>query len=114
MDNYNEMTVEHLQDELEAWKRMYKELKKENEAIKEEKDMLVKQNTLLQESNEKLRKYYDWDKEELMESCYWLARENHELKKEIDKLKDKRIFSSAEYDLITLTSTTPQWELRRK
>lgn len=56
---------------------------------------------------DKYKKYYDRDKEELMESCYALAKEN-------DELKNKRIFSSAEYDLITLTSTTPQYELRKK
>lgn len=28
---------------------------------------------------DKYKKYYDRDKEELMESCYWLAKENKEL-----------------------------------
>ena len=40
--------------------------------------------------------------------------ENKELKEEVEQLKNQRIFNSTEYDLITLTSTTPQWELRRK
>ena len=34
-DNYKEITVEHLEDELDAWKRMYKDLKKENAKLKD-------------------------------------------------------------------------------
>ena len=41
----------------------------------------------LEEENKKLKKYYDRDKEELMESCYSLAKENDELKKENEGLK---------------------------
>ena len=40
------------------------------------------------EKNKKLKKYYDRDKEELMESCYSLAKENDELKEENRKLKE--------------------------
>lgn len=36
------------------------------------------------------------------------------LREENKQLKNKRVFSSEEYDLITLASTTPQWELRKK
>ena len=43
-----------------------------------------------------------------------LEEENKKLKDEVEQLKNQRIFNSTEYDLITLTSTTPQWELRRK
>ena len=43
-----------------------------------------------------------------------LEEENKKLKEEVEQLKNQRIFNSTEYDLITLTSTTPQWELRRK
>lgn len=43
-----------------------------------------------------------------------LEEKNKKLKEEVEQLKNQRIFNSAEYDLITLTSTTPQWELRRK
>ena len=43
-----------------------------------------------------------------------LKKENKKLKENIEQLKNQRIFNSTEYDLITLTSTTPQWELRRK
>jgi len=46
--------------------------------------------------------------------CFRLEKENKKLKEELEQLKKQRIFNSAEYDLITLTSTTPQWELRRK
>ena len=41
----------------------------------------------LEEENKKLKKYYDRDKEELMESCYSLAKENDELKERIDELE---------------------------
>lgn len=37
----------------------------------------------LRKENQKLKKYYDRDKEELMESCYALAKENKELKIEL-------------------------------
>ena len=43
-----------------------------------------------------------------------LEEENKRLREELEQLKNQRIFNSTEYDLITLTSTTPQWELRRK
>jgi septal ring factor EnvC (AmiA/AmiB activator) len=39
----------------------------------------------LEEENKKLKKYYDRDKEELMESCYWLARENKNLKSDLSE-----------------------------
>lgn len=32
-DNYKEITVEHLQDEIFAWKQLYKELKEENKKL---------------------------------------------------------------------------------
>ena len=62
-----------------------------------------------QEKLDRLEINYDYLKEENEK----LREENKKLKDEVEQLKNKRIFSSAEYDLITLTSTTPQWELRR-
>ena len=65
----------------------YKELKSDLEFVREE--------------NKKLKE----DMKTLESAIEDLVRENR-------RLKEQRIFSSAEYDLITLTSTTPQWELR--
>ena len=55
---------------------------------------LEEENKNLKSDLDKYKHYYDRDKEELMESCYWLARENDELKsdlmedmKEITKLE---------------------------
>jgi flagellar motility protein MotE (MotC chaperone) len=45
----------------------------------------------IKEENRKLKKYYDRDKEELMESCYWLARENDELKKKLNDIQEAYI-----------------------
>jgi hypothetical protein len=41
----------------------------------------------LEEENKKLKKYYDRDKEELMESCYSLAKENKKLKSDLEECK---------------------------
>ena len=46
----------------------------------------------LKKENKKLKKYYDRDKEELMESCYSLARENEQLKLHVEA-KDKAYMS---------------------
>ena len=53
---------------------------------------------MVEEENKKLKKYYDRDKEELMESCYWLARENDELKEENKKLKSDLAFERTMLD----------------
>ena len=59
-------------------------LKEENQTLELWLDNKEKVNKSLREENEKLKKYYDRDKEELMESCYDLARENNKLKKDVD------------------------------
>ena len=51
---------------------------------------------------------------EVVDEMKILKEENKKLREEVEQLKNQRIFNSTEYDLITLTSTTPQWELRRK
>jgi hypothetical protein len=73
--------------------RIY-ELEQCNLNLQEWLDNKEKVNKSLREENEKLKKYYDRDKEELMESCYSLAKENDKLKsdlmedmKEITKLE---------------------------
>lgn len=54
--------------------------------------------TKLEEENKKLKKYYDRDKEELMESCYSLVKENDELKKENKNLKSDLAFERTMLD----------------
>jgi predicted RNase H-like nuclease (RuvC/YqgF family) len=75
-------------------------LEEENKKLKEEVRFLEecldrkeklnvgyrKENKNLKSELSKYKKYYDRDKEELMESCYSLARENDELKKQIENL----------------------------
>ena len=72
--------LENTEDELYAWKQEYKKLKKENKNLKSDL--------------EKYKKYYDRDKEELMESCYWLARENDRLKN--NAMEDMRVQTKLE------------------
>ena len=52
------------------------ELEEENEKLKSD----------LEQFSEAYKKYRDYEKEELAESCYDLARENQKLKEEIGKL----------------------------
>ena len=54
----------------------YKKLEEENKNLKSE----------LSKFSEAYKKYRDYEKEELAESCYDLARENDKLKEEIGKL----------------------------
>ena len=70
--------------------RKISELEEENKNLKEEVKkwkMVADENgthyDMLEEENKKLKKYYDRDKEELMESCYSLARENDKLKSDL-------------------------------
>ncbi len=81
--------------------RQYLELKeKYNRLEKEYKKLQVEHSRLL----------FDMDaviEHEVDVKCKKLREENKQL-------KNKRVFSSEEYDLIILASTTPQWELRRK
>ena len=71
-----------------------KNLTKCNLNLQQWLDNKEKVNKSLREENEKLKKYYDRDKEELMESCYDLARENDELKKELEKLKSTYVYDA--------------------
>lgn len=50
----------------------------------------------LEEENKKLRKYYDRDKEELMESCYSLAKENDKLKSDLSECECSMHFENDE------------------
>ncbi|MBO7714158.1 MAG: hypothetical protein J6S85_11345 [Methanobrevibacter sp.] len=50
----------------------------------------------LEEENKKLKKYYDRDKEELMESCYSLAKENEKLKSDLSECECSMHFENDE------------------
>jgi len=87
-----------------VYKEKIKELEEENRNLKESLDIATKCSSKeedwiirLSEENKNLKselskfseaykKYRDYEKEELAESCYDLARENEKLKEEIGKL----------------------------
>ena len=73
-----------------------KNLTKCNLNLQEWLDNKEKVNKSLREENEKLKKYYDRDKEELMESCYSLAKENEKLKSDLDECECSFWFESDE------------------
>jgi len=70
-------------DELVKNSELYKGLLEENKKMKEENADLKSE---LSKFSEAYKKYRDYEKEELAESCYDLARENQKLKEEIWKL----------------------------
>lgn len=57
---------------------------------------LSKEILELEEENKKLKKYYDRDKEELMESCYSLAKENEKLKSDLSECECSMHFENDE------------------
>ena len=81
------------------------------------KDQLKKFIVELEEENKKLKSDLAFERTMLDNvKAEYKSQVNiiERLEEENKNLKEKRIFSSDEYDLITLTSTTPQWELRKK
>ena len=68
-------------------------LQEKNKKIEE----LEEENKKLKEELSKYKHYYDRDKEELMESCYWLARENDRLKS--DLMEDMKEITKLEKEL---------------
>lgn len=74
-------------DELVKNSELYKGLLEENKTLKEENlDLKLE----LSKFRDSFKKYRDYEKEELAESCYDLARENEKLKEEIGKLVMKQ------------------------
>ena len=71
-------------------------LKEENQTLELWLDNKEKVNKSLREENKKLKKYYDRDKEELMESCYSLAKENDKLKSDLEECECSFWFESDE------------------
>ena len=63
--------------QIELWEAQW-----ERDWLKMVVDELHEEISRLEAELKKYKKYYDRDKEELMESCYWLAKENEKLKKE--------------------------------
>ena len=70
----------------------YKKIAIENKKLRAYADNLDSENDNqaieieeLKKENKKLKKYYDRDKEELMESCYSLAKENDKLKSDLSE-----------------------------
>ena len=70
-------------------KNLNQTLMEENRKLKEERDFFYKSAKQFREENEKLKKYYDREKEELAESCYDLAKENQKLK---ETIKDHQLY----------------------
>ena len=75
-------------------KKFIVELEAENKNLRAYADNLDSENDNqaieieeLKKENKKLKKYYDRDKEELMESCYSLAKENDELNIKVASLE---------------------------
>ena len=60
-------------------------------------NVFIPQKERLEEENKKLKKERDLYKarnEELNENCFWLAKENDELKKELEKLKSTYVYDA--------------------
>jgi len=86
-------------DRISALENENKRLEEENKKLKEKIEKMEYWSSLafddiericneklqLEEENKKLKKYYDRDKEELMESCYSLAKENDKLKSDLSE-----------------------------
>ena len=76
--------------------RVYWELDHKPMVELESLEIIVKELHKLEEENKKLKKYYDRDKEELMESCYSLAKENEKLKSDLEECECSFWFESDE------------------
>ena len=115
---YKTATETGIQIENRNIKRI-EELEKENTELKEHKENLIwldkkkdKEIEKLEEENRNLKselskfrdsfkKYRDYEKEELAESCYDLARENEKLKEE-NKWFNKKIKQAGKYVATTM------------
>ena len=81
----DEMLFNDIYKDIESLKSDVSVYKSQMNAYKKKYLALLKANTELDEENKKLKKYYDRDKEELMESCYSLAKENDKLKSDLEE-----------------------------
>ena len=76
-------------------------------------ERLIEKIEQLEEENKKLKKYYDRDKEELMESCYSLAKERDELREENKTLKDKVNHLEFDVDAWYQLKLLLEWEIEK-
>ena len=91
---YGEMEINLSIMTKDQLKKFIVELEAENKNLRAYADNLDSENDNqaieieeLKKENKKLKKYYDRDKEELMESCYSLAKENDELNIKVASLE---------------------------
>lgn len=108
-----------LQEKYDELKQKYNRLEKEHKSLQVEHSRLlfdmdaviehevdVKCKMLTAKFQKEIRMLKEW--------ATLYREDNKKLREENEQLRNKRVFSSEEYDLIILTSTTPQWELRKK
>ena len=88
--------IDYLEEEVEMWKinrtREREELKKKIQTLELWLDNKEKLNEEYRKQIDKYKHYYDRDKEELMESCYALAKENENLKEDLSKARQDKDF----------------------
>ena len=116
-EDYKEIAIENkkLKEEVERLKQnimqdeleIIPKLEKENKNLNDKIDLLEEEIIILKEKKENLKsdleqlreaykEYYDRDKEELMESCYSLAKENDKLKSDLEECECSFWFESDE------------------
>ena len=88
--------VASLEWEIKWLNSVIDKLREENQTLELWLDNKEKVNKSLREENKKLKKYYDRDKEELMESCYSLAKENDKLKSDLEECECSMHFENDE------------------
>ena len=93
--------IERLHKEIEEQDKEYCKLKKENQTLELWLDNKEKLNEEYRTKLDKYKHYYDRDKEELMESCYALAKENDELKDTNKNLKSDLAYSRTLLDNVS-------------
>ena len=96
-----------------------KEKVSELEDVSKDYDLLSKDFIALWEENKKLKKYYDRDKEELMESCYSLAKENEKLKSDLSECEcsmhfenDEVWYRKRECKKLNIKVASLEWEIK--
>ena len=104
---------------LEEENKKLKEKVSELEDVSKDYDLLSKDFIALGEENKKLKKYYDRDKEELMESCYSLAKENEKLKSDLSECEcsmhfenDEVWYRKRECKKLNIKVASLEWEIK--
>lgn len=81
----------------EKEQRHYVDILEENKTLKEENRNLKSELSKFRDS---FKKYRDYEKEELAESCYDLARENQQLRAEVKDLVERNIELDKKYTFV--------------